>query len=376
MDSWARKSMSPSPTILIAMPLFEGWEHVGETLQSIKRQTYQNFRVLISVDGGDRRSYAACEPHLNDQRFEIVLQDKRLYWEGNVNWLANQLHEDYFCYWQHDDFCDPTYLQKLIEYAEAHPQASSVYCDMQFVGTMDGKMQHPSTTGFALQRVLQQTDRFNPAVIRCLIRADALRSSLPIKMVFTWGMSLARIGELHRVPELLYFRRIRKQGLTYTFLERPPEVLWQQSLEFALGLIANAYPLVPAEEGIRLFGFALHQLIRQRVFKEWLYDFGSADQPTQLQFVKEFLSETEHRFGWRPYPDLPGGSPAVAVLQKRRQYKGVFEGEDLIIDAMLSDPRISTASSATRSEALPTLGRRAMAGIRSITFALRRFGSN
>jgi glycosyltransferase involved in cell wall biosynthesis len=65
--------MPSSPTILIAMPLFEGWEHVGETLESIKNQTYRNFRVLISVDGGDRRSYEACQPHLNDPRFEIVL---------------------------------------------------------------------------------------------------------------------------------------------------------------------------------------------------------------------------------------------------------------------------------------------------------------
>ena len=328
--------MNYAPTILIAVPLFEGWEHVGETLQSIKLQTYRNFRVLISVDGGDRRSYAACQPHLDDERFEIVLQDKRLFWEGNVNWLAGQLREDYFCYWQHDDYCDPTYLQKLVDHAVRHPEGSSVYCDMQLMDTMEGLIQHPSTLGFALQRILQQVDHFNPAVIRCLIRADALRYSLPIKMVFTWGMSLARVGELHRLPELLYFRRIRAKGLTYTLLERPPKVLWQQSLEFALGVIQNAYPLVPAEERVRLFGFAVDRLINRRLYRKWLYDFGKADQQIRLRFVREFLAETYARFGWQPFTG-PEGSDPIANLRARRQRAGLFEGEDLIIEALLAD---------------------------------------
>ena len=77
--------MSDGPSILIAMPLFEGWEHVGEALESIKAQTYGNYRVLISVDGNDRRSHAVCERYAEDQRFELVLQPERLRWEGNIN---------------------------------------------------------------------------------------------------------------------------------------------------------------------------------------------------------------------------------------------------------------------------------------------------
>jgi hypothetical protein len=157
---------------------------------------------------------------------------------------------------------------------------------MQQHGTMGGIVQHPPTTGFALERVLHQAANFNPAVIRCLIRAEAMRAALPVKMVFTWGMSLARSGELHRVPELLYHRRIRKEALTYACLERPPEVLWRQSLDFALALMENAYPLVAEGEGIRLFGFAVDRLVRRRVYRNWLYDFGAADAVTKLRFIR------------------------------------------------------------------------------------------
>ena len=53
--------MKPA-SIMVGVPVFEGWDVVGETLQSIRDQQYSNFRVLISVDGADERSRAACEP--------------------------------------------------------------------------------------------------------------------------------------------------------------------------------------------------------------------------------------------------------------------------------------------------------------------------
>src|SRR5687768_7933447 len=93
-----------SPRIMLAMPLFHGWEHVEQTLESIRKQTYRNYRLLISVDGGDQRSHDACLRFADDPRVKLVLHETRLGWAGNINWLVGQLREDYFCYWQHDDY--------------------------------------------------------------------------------------------------------------------------------------------------------------------------------------------------------------------------------------------------------------------------------
>src|SRR4029079_10988540 len=123
-----------TPSILIGMPLFEGWDVVAETLESIRRQDYSNYRVLISVDGPDERSQAACDSFLTDPRFHLVTQPRHIGWEANTTWLAENLVEDFFCYWQHDDVCEPAYLQKLIAHAILHPEASAVYCDMQHFG--------------------------------------------------------------------------------------------------------------------------------------------------------------------------------------------------------------------------------------------------
>lgn len=321
----------PSPSILVAMPLYQGWEHVGATLETIRRQTYRNFRVLISVDGNDRRSYEACEPYMDDPRFARVLQSEHLDWHGNMTWLGGQLAEDFFCYWQHDDHCDPEYLETLVEHAVRHPEAASIYCDMQMYGERDRLVELPSVTGFALERVLRQLTHYDPAAIRCLVRADAMRAALPITVVSTWCMAVARTGELHRVPKLMYHRHIRQRSLTFTLRERPKNDLWWDGLEWCLGALQNLSPLVPEDEALRLFAIIVDMAVIRQVRHEWQFDFSQVDRAEQVRFVREFLEAAEERFGLSPY--------GAAEPEERRRGGALFDGEDLLLEAVLGPGR-------------------------------------
>jgi glycosyltransferase involved in cell wall biosynthesis len=98
------------PRILIGMPAFRGVDHIHEALQSISNQDHRDFCVLISVDDSDFETAAACEPFLKDSRFSLVVQNHRLGWAGNINWLMSQPDFDFFCYWQHDDFTSANYI--------------------------------------------------------------------------------------------------------------------------------------------------------------------------------------------------------------------------------------------------------------------------
>ncbi|WP_419907893.1 glycosyltransferase family 2 protein [Hoeflea sp.] len=325
-----------NPTILIAMPLYQGWEHVGQALDSIRRQTYGNFRVLISVDGNDKRSYEACTPFMDDQRFELVLQHVHLDWHGNMTWLGEQLREDFFCYWQHDDHCEPEYLETLVKHAVNNPQATSIYCDMQVYGDMEKLTQVPSQKGFALERVMFHVlTPPEPAAIRCLVRAVAMKAALPITVVHTWLMTIARLGELHRVPQLMYHRRCRPESLTFTLPERSESVLKRDALEWALGVVKNLQPLIGAGEITTLFSMVVELTINQIPRGKYQYDFRYVDRGEQLRFVAEFLSEAESRLGLRPYPDAGfvggGGDNGVHPGNRGRE---LLPGEDLLIDAL------------------------------------------
>ncbi len=328
--------MTDPPTIFVAMPLFEGWEHVAHTLTTVRQQTYGNFRVLISVDGDDKRSRAACQPFLSDPRFEIVLHPERLGWAGNMNYLASRFAGHYFCYWQHDDYCAPTYLETLLDHAIVHPEAAAIYCDMKIFGERNGILRAPPVTGFALERVLAQVRNPSDAAIRCLIRADALRASLPINDARIWVLPLARAGEFHHVPKLLYFRRMRKEAVTFGWLKEPPQARWRFSMDWALAVLANVHPLIGDDERTDLFSWVVHLLATNGTKSIAKYNLADASHELQVKFVHQLLDEIASSHGYRPWPDIPASELEPVLRARLSGKKNLRDGEALLIEAALA----------------------------------------
>ena len=121
-----------SQRITVGMPLYQGKDQVADALRSLQAQTFEDFEVIISVDGADSDSADACRPFLADQRFRMVVHQQRLDWFGNFNWLLQQPMGDFFCYRQHDDTTAPDFFEKLVSAADARPDAAAVYADCQW----------------------------------------------------------------------------------------------------------------------------------------------------------------------------------------------------------------------------------------------------
>jgi glycosyltransferase involved in cell wall biosynthesis len=326
-----------TPSILIGMPLFEGWDVVAETLESIRRQDYSNYRVLISVDGPDERSQAACDSFLTDPRFHLVAQPRHIGWEANTTWLAENLVEDFFCYWQHDDVCEPAYLQKLIAHAILHPEASAVYCDMQHFGEKSSVLTYPSVTGFALNRVMTQISQNSPVPIRCLIRADAMRAALPIVQTGQWAVALAAAGELHRVPEILYRRRITSNSLSVRMRSGGVAQSRAGTLEWGVSVFRAGLAAIPHEDAPRLLLFVVDQLINHRPRRKFHYDAMAEGSEEVMRFVLEFLHEIRDRCEVVAFPELLRQANPQTLLRQRLDEYSDTSAEALVIRAMLSD---------------------------------------
>src|SRR5690349_6882328 len=149
------------PRVLIGVPAYRGAEHIGETLRSIAEQELASFEVSISIDNADRETAIACEPFLSDPRFRMVVHDKRLGWDGNINWLMSQCTAEFFCYWQQDDTATTDYLLSLIAFANANPDVVCTFSDIQWFGHDDTRISCPSQTGSALTRALYFLETMN-----------------------------------------------------------------------------------------------------------------------------------------------------------------------------------------------------------------------
>lgn len=202
--------------VTIGVPVYRGWDFVGETLASVAAQTHRELAVLISVDGADERSAEACRPFLADSRFTLVVQPERLGWAGNISWLMARVGGGYWLNQPHDDLIAPDYVAVLLDHLRRHEEAAIAYGDIRAFGEGDYRLVQPSVTGsaFARQLVLLN-EHYVGGAFRGLTRAAALAEAGPLRrnrcrdfsVDTVWMAAAARAGELHRIPRELCRKR-------------------------------------------------------------------------------------------------------------------------------------------------------------------------
>jgi glycosyltransferase involved in cell wall biosynthesis len=203
-----------TPRITVGLPVYKGADLIPKCLDCLQRQTFGDFEAIISVDGNDAETAAACRPYLADPRFCMVVHPGRLDWSGNFNWLLQQDLREFFCYRQHDDTTAQEFLEVLLEAADKAPNAAAVYTDCRYIGGRRDIEFAPSIEGEPLDRLLQYIERLPATPVRGLIRSDAIRQAgfvrsdeyRAVSGVFVWLAKLVRWGNFRRVGKPLYYR--------------------------------------------------------------------------------------------------------------------------------------------------------------------------
>ena len=212
--------------VTIGIPIYRGKLFLEESLVSVRNQTYSNIEVILSVDGPDPECEEICRRFLIDYRFRLVVQPHRLGWMNHTNWLMNQVQTEFWHLQEQDDVIEPTFLATLVKYACAHPGSAVVFSDLRTFGTTDSHMEMSSVTGNPVMRQMKLIhEHFNGVAPLGVIRTEALRISGGLQANefenFAADTSLmaglARWGELHRVPQELYRKRVHPQSTCATW---------------------------------------------------------------------------------------------------------------------------------------------------------------
>ena len=213
------------PRITVGLPVYKGADLITKALDCLQRQTFPDFEAIISIDGADEETAAACQPFLSDSRFRMVVQSDRLDWVGNFNWLLRRDLQEFFCYQQHDDTVAPEFFETLLQTADVEPNAVAIYCDCRYSGRgLDHEYVEkcPSITGDEpLDRVFQYVQRASAAPVRGLIRRRAIQNAGPVRsdefrgvlQIFGWLAKLLHWGTFERVAKPIYYRRYRANSL-------------------------------------------------------------------------------------------------------------------------------------------------------------------
>jgi glycosyltransferase involved in cell wall biosynthesis len=223
----------------VGLPVYKGVDLIANALECLQQQTFENFEAIISIDGSDEESAAACRPFLADRRFRMTVHSNRLDWVGNFNWLLQQEMREFFCYRQHDDTTAPEFFRTLLQVADKEPSAAAIYADCRYrYSDSDGEWIEvfPSIEGEPLERVFQYVQRVSAAPVRGLIRLPAIRHAGLVRsdefravwQIGGWLAKLLHWGNFKRVAKPIYYRLYRPDSLGNEVHSRPK--LWKQNV--------------------------------------------------------------------------------------------------------------------------------------------------
>lgn len=258
----------PRADVTVCIPAWQAEGFIDRTLECARAQSHPSLRILVSVDQCDDGTAAICQRHASeDPRVQVVLQPKRLGWADNTNALLNRVETEFFCLYFHDDIIKPEYVARLYALLMNNPDAVAAYCDVRLFGNATGTITGTPYTGQPVDRLLKVMGPQRGAPLRALTRSRLLAEGLRFPDVAGQGfwrwypylIDLIAAGPLVHLPEALYERWIRADGLTTTWqMQTVDDLLLGQrdSIESCLRRF-DTLAATPREIGLLRYSFYL-----------------------------------------------------------------------------------------------------------------------
>lgn len=214
--------MGRRPLVTAVVPAYRSAAFIQRTLDSLAAQTWENLEILVGDDASPDetaevlRAFAARHANVR-----LVLRTRNLGWIGNTNDLMAQARGEFLFFMPHDDWIEPTYVERLTEALLAAPAASLALSDIDFSrnGEAPEVVSFDALSGMdsAFERAMLVARAPKDIWIahRAIFRAadfhqlGGLRNAPFIGQFsadLTWIYQMALEGPFVRVPEVLYHK--------------------------------------------------------------------------------------------------------------------------------------------------------------------------
>ena len=207
------------PRVSIGLPVYNGENYLSFTLDSILRQTFSDFELIVSDNCSADRTEAICRAYADrDKRIRYVRSESNRGAAWNFNNVVGLAAGTYFKWAAHDDICAADYLERCVEVLERDPEV--VVC---FSKTMqiDAQGRHVRKRDHNLANLSSPRahERFHDIVANVhhcesvfgLMRLNVLRRTPLIGSYIASDRVLlallSTLGRFHELPDYLFFQR-------------------------------------------------------------------------------------------------------------------------------------------------------------------------
>lgn len=118
------------PIISVCMPVFNGAQYIGASIESVLAQTYQNFRLII-CDNCSTDDTADIVKKFRDPRLRCIRNEKNLGLVGNQNRCIEVAETKYVTIWHDDDIMMPENLERKVALLENNSHVGLVFSNVE-----------------------------------------------------------------------------------------------------------------------------------------------------------------------------------------------------------------------------------------------------
>ena len=106
--------------LTIGMPVFNGEKTISKSIDSLLKQTFDDFKLIISDNASTDSTQKICEEYAKkDNRIQYIKQKKNIGQLSNFNFLLNNSTTKYFMLAADDDIWDPHFVKKNLDVLES-----------------------------------------------------------------------------------------------------------------------------------------------------------------------------------------------------------------------------------------------------------------
>ena len=133
------------PTISVIVPVYKVEPYLNRCVDSILRQTYQDFELILVDDGSPDRCGEICDEYARqDGRVHVIhkenggLSDAR---NAGIDWVEANSDSQWLIFADSDDWVHPELLARLLDAATAFEVLSIDIADVDVAGNVGARLQ-------------------------------------------------------------------------------------------------------------------------------------------------------------------------------------------------------------------------------------------
>ncbi len=207
------------PTISVVLPVYNAGVFLREAVDSIRRQTFEDFEVIAIDDASTDSSLEQLES-VADPRFRIVRNPVNLGIATTLNKGMSMCDGEFVARMDADDVCLPQRFERQVDVLRSNPR-----CVMTCTGrvaidesgeTIDSYYDPPAGSGMSRWKILTGNYITHPSVMmrRSLLPNPLYESRYDSAEDYAAWLRLSMLGDIHVLPEKLVKYRFHGKSVS------------------------------------------------------------------------------------------------------------------------------------------------------------------